>query len=128
MSCTSSISISRSRHWKTSSCRSRAAIVVSADRVRAVLLQEVNITARSVEVIFDLPVWSLITVIVFGFVTRFLSTLMDPTVANYLYMGTLLWEVIRIAQYSTSLGALWNVWSRNFTNMFIAPLSMPEYV
>jgi ABC-2 type transport system permease protein len=27
-----------------------------------------------------------------------------------------------------SLGALWNVWSHNFSNMFITPLSMPEYV
>src|ERR1041384_1714245 len=27
-----------------------------------------------------------------------------------------------------SLGALWNVWSHNFSNMFITPLSMLEYV
>jgi ABC-2 type transport system permease protein len=53
---------------------------------------------------------------------------MDVTVAQYLYMGTLLWEIIRIAQYSMSLGALWNVWSRNLTNMFITPLTMREYV
>jgi ABC-2 type transport system permease protein len=96
--------------------------------VRAVLLQEVYITARSVEVMVDLPMWSLVTVVVFGFVTRFLSTVMNPVVAQYLYLGTLLWEIIRIAQYSMSLGALWNVWSHNFSNMFIAPLSMAEYI
>src|SRR5262249_38682543 len=50
------------------------------------------------------------------------------TVAHYLYLGTLLWEIIRIAQYSMSLGVLWNVWSHNFSNMFITPLSMTEYV
>jgi ABC-2 type transport system permease protein len=101
---------------------------MSFERIRAVLLQEAYITARSVEVLFDLPFWSLITVVVFGFVTRFLSTVMDPTAAQYLYLGTLMWEIIRITQYSMSLGALWNVWSRNFNNMFITPLSMPEYV
>ena len=101
---------------------------MSLERIRAVLLQEGYITARSVEVLFDLPFWSLITVVVFGFVTMFLSTVMDPTAARYLYMGTLMWEIIRITQYSMSLGALWNVWSRNFSNMFIAPLSMSEYV
>jgi ABC-2 type transport system permease protein len=53
---------------------------------------------------------------------------MSPTVAQYLYLGTLLWEIIRVAQYSMSLGALWNVWSHNFNNMFITPLSMVEYV
>src|ERR1051326_5338977 len=51
-----------------------------------------------------------------------------PTVAQYLYLGTLMWEIMRATQYSMSLGALWNVWSHNFSNMFIAPLSMLEYV
>jgi ABC-2 type transport system permease protein len=103
-------------------------MAVSADRVRAVLLQEAFITARSVEVLVDLPLWSLMTVVVFGFVTRFLATVMNPTYAQYLYLGTLMWEIMRITQYSMTLGALWNVWSRNFSNMFIAPLSMLEYV
>ncbi|MCA1646020.1 MAG: ABC transporter permease [Chloroflexi bacterium] len=101
---------------------------VSAERVKAVLLQEMYITARSVEVIVDLPFWSLMTVVVFGYVTRFLATVMNPTVAHYLYLGTLLWEIMRVAQYSMSLGVLWNVWSHNFSNMFITPLSMVEYV
>jgi ABC-2 type transport system permease protein len=101
---------------------------LSPERVKAVLLQEVYITARSMEVIVDLPFFSLMTVVVFGFVTRFLATVMNPAVAQYLYLGTMLWEIIRITQYSMSLGALWNVWSHNFSNMFITPLSMPEYI
>jgi ABC-2 type transport system permease protein len=101
---------------------------MSLERIRAVLLQEVYITLRSVEVLVDLPFWSLMTVVVFGFVTKFLATVMNPTIAQYLYLGTLMWEVMRVTQYSMSLGALWNVWSHNFSNMFIAPLSMAEYV
>ncbi|HEU0168346.1 MAG TPA: ABC transporter permease [Chloroflexota bacterium] len=101
---------------------------MSLSRVWAVLQQEAFITARSVEVVIDLPWFSLMTIIVFGFITRFFSTVMDPTLARYLFMGTLLWEIIRIAQYSMSLGALWNIWSHNFSNMFITPLSMPEYI
>lgn len=101
---------------------------VSLERVRAVLQQELYITARSVEVMVDLPFWSIMTALVFGFVTKFLSTVMNPTAAQYLYVGTLLWEIMRVTQYSMSLGALWNVWSHNFSNMFITPLSMTEYV
>ena len=80
------------------------------------------------EVIVDLPFFSLMTVVVFGFDTKFLASVMNPTVAQYLYLGTMMWEIIRITQYSMSLGALWNVWSHNFSNMFITPLSMPEYI
>src|ERR1700730_17290967 len=101
---------------------------MSLERIKAVLLQEMYITARSVEVIVDLPFFSLMTVVVFGFVTRFLSSVLNPTVAQYLYLGTMLWEIIRVTQYSMSLGALWNVWSHNFSNMFITPLSMSEYI
>src|SRR5438309_8195168 len=123
-----SISTFASRRSKTSSSRSRGATGMSLERIFAVLQQEFYITARSVEVIVDLPFWSLITVVVFGFVTRFLSTVMNPTVAHYLYLGTLMWEIMRVAQYSMSLGVLWNVWSHNFSNMFITPVSMVEYV
>ncbi len=108
--------------------RSRFIPAVSLERIKAVLLQELYITARSVEVIVDLPFWSVMTVVVFGFVTRFLSSVMNPTVAHYLYLGTLMWEIMRVAQYSMSLSVLWNVWSHNFSNMFITPLSMFEYV
>src|SRR5689334_17803001 len=111
-----------------SSYRSRVATAISTDRVRAVLLQEAFITARSVEVMVDLPLWTLMSVVVFGFVTRFLASVMNPTFAQYLYVGILLWEIMRIAQYSMTLGALWNVWSHNFSNMFITPMSMLEFV
>ena len=78
--------------------------------------------------VVDLPFWSLMTVVVFGFVTRFFSTVMDPTIAHYLYLGTLLWEIIRIAQYSMSLGVLWNVWSRPRVRRGrqVGPRSAPE--
>lgn len=101
---------------------------MSPNRIKAVLLQEFYISRRSIEVIVDLPFFSIMSVIVFGFVTAFLSTVMNLSFARYLYLGAILWEIIRIAQYSMSVGALWNVWSRNLSNMFITPLSLTEYV
>jgi len=101
---------------------------VSPRRVWAVLLQEAYITKRSVEVLFDLPVFSFMSVLVFGFISLFLSSVVSSTVARYLFLGVLLWEIIRVAQYSMSIEALWNVWSRNLSNMFITPLTMLEYV
>ena len=56
--------------------------MIAPQRIWAVLLQEVYITARSVEVVIDLPFWSLVTVFVFGFTTKFLSSVMNPTIAQ----------------------------------------------
>ncbi len=101
---------------------------MSVERLRAILLQELYITKRSLEVIMDLFFTSLMTVIVFGFVSSFLVGALSATTGSYLILGMLLWEVIRVNQYSLSVGSLWNIWARNLSNMFITPLSLTEYV
>jgi ABC-2 type transport system permease protein len=101
---------------------------MSVKRVQAILLQELYITKRSLEVIMDLFFTSLMTVIVFGFVSQFLVGVLNANTGSYLILGMLLWEVIRVNQYSLSVGSLWNIWARNLSNLFIAPLSMEEYL
>ena len=98
------------------------------ERIAAILLQELFITKRSLEVIVDLFFMSLMTVIVFWFVSRFLVGALNANTGLYLILGMVLWEVVRVNQYSLSVGSLWNIWSRNLSNMFIAPLSVTEYV
>ncbi len=97
-------------------------------RIKAILLQEYFITRRSLEVIMDLFFFSIISVIVFGFISAFLAGSASAATAQSLLLGMILWEIIRITQYSMSVGALWNIWSRNLSNMFIAPLSLAEYM
>ena len=99
-----------------------------SERLKAVLLQELYITRRSLEIIVDLFYTSLITVVVFGFVSGFLSGVLNPNTGSYLILGMLLWDVIRVTQYSITVGGLWNIWSHNLSNMFVAPLSMAEYL
>lgn len=101
---------------------------MSLKRVSAIMLQELFITKHSLEVIMDLFFFSLMTVVVFGFVFRFLTGTLNTYTGSYLILGMLLWEIIRVNQYSLSVGSLWNIWSRNLSNLFIAPLSMLEYV
>lgn len=101
---------------------------MSITRIKAVLWQELYITRNSLEIIIDLFFFSIMTVTVFGFVSLFLSGSVNSTSAHYLLLGILLWEIIRISQYSMSVGALWNIWSRNLSNMFITPLSLKEFM
>ena len=68
------------------------------------------------------------SILVFGFVTLFLAGNVNQIAAHYLILGIILWEIIRINQYSMSVGSLWNIWSRNLSNMFITPLSLKEFM
>lgn len=99
-----------------------------SERVKAILLQELYITRGSLEIVVDLFYTSLITVVVFGFVSGFLTGVMNANTGSYLILGMLLWDVIRVNQYSITVGSLWNIWSHNLSNMFVAPLSLAEYV
>lgn len=98
------------------------------NRILAVIYQEYFITKRSLEVIFDLFFFSSITIIVFGYVSKYLAGENNLTSAFYLIIGLFLWEIIRIGQYSITVSVLWNVWSRNLSNMFVSPLSAMEYL
>lgn len=98
------------------------------DRVLAIIYQEYFITKRSLEVIFDLFFFSAITIIVFGFVSKYLAGENNLTAAFYLIIGLFLWEIIRIGQYSITVSVLWNVWSRNLSNVFVSPISAWEYL
>lgn len=101
---------------------------MSIRRIGGVIIQELFITKHSLEVIIDLFFWSVISTVVYGFVTTYFSQQTGAEAALYMLLGLLLWEIVRIMQYSTSVSALWNVWSRNLSNMFISPLSMNEYL
>lgn len=101
---------------------------MSLNRIKAVLIQELFVTYRSMEVVMDIIFFPSMTIILFGFLSTYLVGNADPIVGQSILMGMLLWELVFITQYSVSVGSLWNIWSRNLSNMFISPLDIKEYV
>ena len=101
---------------------------MSFTRIKALILQDTFINLRSLEVVIDLPFFSIMSVISFGFVTKFLTSQASHIAASYLLLGMILWEVMRINQYSLTVGSFWSIWARNLTNIFIAPISIAEYL
>jgi ABC-2 type transport system permease protein len=101
---------------------------MSINRIKAILLQELYITIHSMEVILDIIVFPAMSVVVFGFLSIYLAGSSSSYIGQALLMGMLLWQVVFIMQYSISVGSLWNMWSRNLSNMFVTPISLSEYV
>lgn len=101
---------------------------MSINAVKAILMHEIFITKRSIEVVNDILLYPLWSIIVFGFMTIYLSGFAGQVVANNVLVGIILWQVVTITQYSISIGCLWDVWSKNLTNIFIAPISNAEYL
>lgn len=95
---------------------------------KAILLQELFVTYRAIEVIMDIIFFPLMSIIVFGFLSTYLTATSGPNVGQSVLMGMLLWQVIFIVQYSVSVGSLWNIWARNLSNLFITPLRVRDYI
>lgn len=101
---------------------------MSLSRIRGIILQEIFITRNSLETIVDLFYFAIMSVVLFGYFSIYLAGSSKSDAARYLILGILLWEVVRTAQYSISVSSLWNIWSRNLSNMFITPLSITEFI
>src|SRR3990172_176614 len=101
---------------------------MSIKRIFAVLTQEYYMVFRSVETFFDIFVFSFISLLLFGFFSTYLIGENNIIVAQHLLLGMLFWEVVRVVQYAVTIASLWNLWSRNLSNMFISPVSTAEYL
>jgi len=100
---------------------------MSFKRIFGILLQEYYITRRSLEVIVDVVAFPLINIVVFGFLSLYLSGKGNSENAHPLLLGMILWQLLYITQYSISVGSLWSIWSRNLSNIFLSPISLFEY-
>jgi ABC-2 type transport system permease protein len=99
--------------------------------VKAVLRQEAYVTRASVEVVFDIFIFTLANIVLFGFIANYLARSSSGTnklEIQSLVIAVVFWECLRITQYSMSVSSLWNVWSHNLSNMFIAPIRVTEYL
>lgn len=99
--------------------------------IKAILRQELYVTKASWEVIFDIFIFTLANVVLFGFIANYLakgSSGSSKLQIESLVIAVVFWEVLRINQYSTSVSSMWNVWSHNLSNMFIAPIRVTEYL
>lgn len=101
---------------------------MSFNRIKAMFLHEIFITKHSFEIFNDIILFPLFTVIVFGYMALYLTGSTGKIIADQVLAGMILWQVINVAQYSVGVGCLWDVWSRNLTNIFISPISIKEYL
>jgi ABC-2 type transport system permease protein len=94
-------------------------------RIRAILLHSWYHASHSMETWIDLLWFTIFEALVFGFMTLFFAQ-NDASFAQALMLGLVLWEVVRIGQYSITVSVMWEIWSKSFSSMFISPLTLKE--
>lgn len=99
-------------------------------RVRAIVLQNWFVMRRSPIRIFELFYWPLIEVVLWGFITVYLSTAdaRIPGGVSVLLGAVLLWDLLFRSQQELAITQLIDVWDRNIVNLYASPLRQSEYV
>jgi ABC-2 type transport system permease protein len=97
-------------------------------RMYAILLEELYLTRHSLEVVIDIFYFAITDVIIFGFISVFLSGQSNTKSAAYMLIGIILWQIIRVTQYTLTVGSLWEIWSKNLSNLFVTPLNLKEFL
>lgn len=101
-------------------------------RIRAVARRHWYVVRRSPHRLFDVTVWPIVDVLLYGSLGTFFAQAeggtLGQTAFGYLMAGVLLWHVVYSGQISLSTGFLEETWSRNVLNLMVTPLREWEYV
>lgn len=100
-------------------------------RIRAVARRHAYVLLRSPHRMFDVTLWPLVDVLLFGSLATFVGdgdATAGAQAAGYLLAGIVLWHVIYQSQIALSTGFLEETWSRNLLNLMVTPVREAEYV
>lgn len=99
-------------------------------RVRTVVRRHAYVLWRSPHRWFDIIVWPLFDVLLWGSLGAFVAQENDASRAGttYLLAGIMLFHVLFQSQIAVSTGFMEETWTRNLLNMMTTPLREIEYV
>lgn len=100
-------------------------------RMRAIARRHAYVLARSPHRLFDVTLWPLVDVLLFGALATYVSSgsvSAGERAAGYLLAGIVLWHVVYQSQIAVSTGFLEETWSRNLLNLMVTPIREVEYM
>jgi ABC-2 type transport system permease protein len=100
-------------------------------RMRAIARRHAYVMIRSPHRLFDVSLWPLVDVLLFGSLAAFVASGNATPAAQasgYLLAGIVLWHVIYQSQIAMSTGLLEETWTRNLLNLMVTPLREVEYL
>ena len=99
-------------------------------RIYALFLRYFFLIRSSFPRLLDLIYWPTIQIILWGFVSKFFTMHSDfyNNTAGVILSAAILYDFLFRSSISFNMLFLEEIWSRNFTNLFIAPLKISEII
>ena len=99
-------------------------------RIYALFLRHFYLIKGSFPRILDLIYWPTIQIILWGFISKFFSIYSNfyNNTLGIILTCAILYDILFRSSISFNMLFLEEIWSRNFTNLFIAPLKIKEII
>ena len=103
---------------------------MNLNRIYGLFLRHFYLITRSFPRILDLIYWPTIQIILWGFISKFFSIYSDyyNNTLGIILTCAILYDILFRSSISFNMLFLEEIWSRNFTNLFIAPLKLKEII
>ena len=102
----------------------------SLRRVRAILRRHAYLILKSWTRIVSMMYYPTVTMVVWAFVTLYLAPTNNflKDAPGFFIGAVLLWDVLFRGQLGVSLTFIEELYARNLGNLFVSPLTLPEYI
>ena len=100
------------------------------NKMYGLFLRHFYLIKSSLPRILDLIYWPTIQIILWGFISKFFSIHSDyySNTLGVILTCAILYDILFRSSISFNMLFLEEIWSRNFTNLFIAPLKLKEII
>lgn len=96
--------------------------------IRGLILRNVYLHKRSLPRMMEIVFWPVMDLMVWGNVSIWMRSTGGtlPKAVDFLLGALVLWTVLYRAQLGVTVAFLEDIWSRNFVNVFVTPVSLTE--
>ena len=103
---------------------------MNLNKMYGLFLRHFFLIKSSLPRILDLIYWPTIQIILWGFISKFFSIYSDyyNNTLGVILTCAILYDILFRSSISFNMLFLEEIWSRNFTNLFIAPLKIKEII
>lgn len=99
--------------------------------VAGIVLRQMYLLRGNMPRVVQLFVWVLVDILLWGFMTRYMSALMPEAGSKFvpaILGAVLLWDFLIRVMQGVSLAYMEDSWSRNLLNVFASPISIGQYL
>jgi ABC-2 type transport system permease protein len=95
-------------------------------RVSALVLRYLFLYRRSMARAGEIFFWPVMDLVVWGFLTSYLETMVVPRAVTFLLGALIFWDVLYRSQQAITLSVTEEIWVKNLLNIFVSPVSIFE--